>query len=278
MNTDTTPSIASTTKHECDDSAIILLLKKMVSGTSRVLGGIVDLTWDEDQVVRSVHEAGIIDLFGIEENEDYGMCAGLPTFIFLPYLSPLLKILAPQEYKDEMPIDPKTQDNTSPETLSKIQSEHVDGGLVCPAADVMKNLDFVITQMDIARFERAASRRLRVGNIHHLPTIIYGNGNDLICPSYEDGIHEDADEHEHLDQANIKEVNTQLWSWMVVPRENDKDLTRIAGTNQNVPECISVCSSTRSVGSGQGCMDASFDHCVICKYHFQEGDMLRVLV
>lgn len=215
----------------------------------------MDLSWRGNEIVTSVHEAGIMEeLFSIE-NEEYEVAN-----LFLSYLSPVFKMLLPTDCQD------KLQDR-SPHTSPIAKNKPVNDGLVLPEPDVLETLDYVITQMDIARMERTASRCLNVDNIHRLPTITYGNGNDLICPSYEDGSESDEEctdaAHDRVDQE-IHHDNAHVWSWMVVPRDNVREMIRI------VPESISICSSSP-------CLESSFDHCVICKEHFEEGETLRVL-
>jgi hypothetical protein len=263
-------SISSTSKtsEEYENSAIVLLLKKMASGTSHVLRGMIDLPWEDDGM--SLPNIGIVeDLFTFERNEEYGMADA-----FLPYVSPMLKMLRPNDYENDVckvknqvkSVSFQTTSSTSLDTKSR----PVEDGLSLPSPDVMERLDFVITQMDIARMERAASRRLDVKNIHHLPTITCGNGNDLICPPYDVGV---EDKREPKDQGHEHtQDNTQVWSWMVVPRDSDEEITRIADADWNDTSVYS------SGGSGRGYEKSSFDHCVICNKHFQEGEVLRVLV
>ncbi|KAL7511479.1 hypothetical protein ACHAXN_008767 [Cyclotella atomus] len=269
MSIDLSSSISSTTSKASKDyenSAIVLLLKKMASGTSRVLGGMIGLPWDGDDM--SLPDIGIVeDMFAMDRNEDYGMVDAL-----LPYVSPMLKVLLPNDSVDDVrkvknQVKSVSFQSTPSTAPLNTKSTPVEEGLVLPAPDVMERLDFVITQMDIARMERAASRRLDVKSIHDLPTITYGIGNDLICPSYDSG-NDDRDEREWIGQGHEHtQDNTQVWSWMVVPRESSKEMTRICNDTP----------MSSSNGSGSDCMKSSFDHCVICKEHFQEGEVLRVL-
>lgn len=240
------------------ESSVLLLLKRMATGTSRVLGGMMDIPWDDD-----LDEVG--GEFGAETNK-YGSKAGMLSDLLFPSFSPVLKMMLPPitDSSDGLCDQASIQQCAS----SRAQNTPRQDGLVLSSPDVMERLDFVITQMDIARMERTASRRLDVENIHQLSTITYANNDDLICPPCDDVMEQDeVQEHE---PPNLD--NAQVWSWMVVPRDTKQSMSRIAG---DVPESISICVST---GSGDYVMEPSFDHCVICREHFKEGELLRVLV
>jgi hypothetical protein len=257
-----TSSASSTPSNDCEHSAMILLLKKVASGTSRVLGGMMDLPWDGDCISSSVNEAGIMEgLFDVgTNNEEYGVVADMLSDVFLPYLPPMLKMLIPTMDDDQIK-DPITFETSSQSTSRKAQRNSVEDGLILSTPDMIERLDFVITQMDISRMERTASR---------FPTVTYGS-NDLICPPNQVGM----DTEESVEQDYPDKENAQDWSWMVVPRDTNEDMSRITSTTlHGVPASISICNSTCSMED----TDSSFHYCVICREHFRVGQVLRVLV
>eukprot|EP00573_Skeletonema_grethae_P001479 CAMPEP_0201687414 /NCGR_PEP_ID=MMETSP0578-20130828/1494_1 /ASSEMBLY_ACC=CAM_ASM_000663 /TAXON_ID=267565 /ORGANISM="Skeletonema grethea, Strain CCMP 1804" /LENGTH=384 /DNA_ID=CAMNT_0048171571 /DNA_START=1 /DNA_END=1155 /DNA_ORIENTATION=- len=183
------------------------------------------------------------------------------------------------------------------------------GGLALLSSELLleendnERLDYSISQLDVLRMSRAASRRLRVDSIDQLPTAIYheeqseatGHQEEhdestnqheersaLICSSHEefeeeipatvvDGTKEIALKH------TLQQGNRPEFSWLIVPEDPlQDDLTRISQHDEHmksVPETISICSSHHSE---ENVRDA-FDHCVICQESFQEGENLRVL-
>lgn len=195
-------------------------------------------------------------------SEEFG-AAELLSDVFLPYLSPMLRLLLPEEEQHPPLTESQAESIPSATEASNVTEKNAkQDGLVPPTLDIIDRLEYVITQMDISRMERLASKRLDV-NIHDLPTVVYGN--DLICPPYE-GDTDPSDAEEHFE-------NDQWMSWMVVPRDEREDTVRIS-ERRGVPESISICSSK----SGAGRDTKEFDCCVICKEMFREGECLRVLV
>lgn len=107
-------------------------------------------------------------------------------------------------------------------------------------------LDYNITQVDIIRMMRNASRHLDVDSIVQLPVITYqkeGSGGDA----------------EHDEAPKGDDDADQDMSWLLVPNERQK-----AEENSRDP------ASNSNNGDDQ-------DVCVICLEHFCHGDRLRVL-
>jgi len=102
-------------------------------------------------------------------------------------------------------------------------------------------LDFVITQMDIARMARNASRHLDVESILSLPTIVYRCEPD----SSDD---EGEDDFEDVGEG----------SWMIVPPPPKQE--------EQQREHVMTPEEAQEK-----------ETCVICLEHFSEGDTLRVL-
>lgn len=167
------------------------------------------------------------------------------------------------------------------------------GGLALLSSGLMleddsdERLDYSISQLDVLRMSRAASRRLRVDSIDQLPTFIYHEEQtELICSSHEECEEElqgnanvpvDNGTKETVLQRTLQQGDCPEFSWLIVPEDPlQDDLTRISKQNDQlrvVPECISICSSRQSERKEND----AFDHCVICHEPFQEGESLRVL-
>ena len=167
-----------------------------------------------------------------------------------------------------------------------------------------QRLDYIITQIDISRMTRTASRRLDVESINRLPTIIYHKHDPLICPSYEGGDIEDylrdgdvpliedyfKDIAENEDGSTAEGQDSKLkenipnFSWMVVPSNPMReDVTRMSSSillPGEVPESISICNSCHSkeiLDEKRSDPDSTYENCVICQEPFQDGENLRVL-
>ena len=112
-------------------------------------------------------------------------------------------------------------------------SSVLDSGPVSP-----QQLDYVITQMDIARMSRNASRHLDVESILSLPVITYQGGPSSVSTK--------ADTPEPQRSGG--------WSWTIIEE------TEV----QNEEACSDL-------------TDEQIDFCVICLEHFVYGDRLRVL-
>ncbi|KAL7477044.1 hypothetical protein ACHAW6_002861 [Cyclotella cf. meneghiniana] len=270
------------------NSAILVIMKKMVS----VVGGMIDLPWDDVQATEDGSNAGIMEeLLSFQTNEDIGMAAGLLSEMFLSYLSLMLRVFLPSmdDFEDvccHTGPQSKAYHVERNETLmsSKVTPDitHVkedsslkENGLILPIPDVTDRFDYVITQMDISRMKRSASRFLDVESMYRLPIVTYGS--ELVCPAYED----DTENEDFEIQDRLSGKDTQVWSWMVVPRNTNEEISRIPGSRwRGIPESISICSSNRSVRSeGENGQEyvASFDFCVICKQRFRQGECLRIL-
>jgi hypothetical protein len=102
-------------------------------------------------------------------------------------------------------------------------------------------LDYVITQMDIARMARNASRHLDVDCITQLPTITY-RAKEQVDP-----------------QPQHRQQDPEGWSWMMV-QQGREALDSILPDEKNDDK-----------------RDIEQNECVICLEHFCHGDRLRVL-
>jgi hypothetical protein len=112
-------------------------------------------------------------------------------------------------------------------------------------------LDYVITQMDIARMARNASRHLDVESITQLPTITYRSKEpEQAAPVVIDP------------QPQQRQQDPEGWSWMMVQQKGLE-----AQGYSILPE--------QDKKDDQ--RDIEQDECVICLEHFGHGDRLRVL-
>ena len=102
-----------------------------------------------------------------------------------------------------------------------------------------QRLDYVITQMDIARMARNASRHLDVASILSLPTMTYQSDSKSVASP--------------PTQQQESNPNDPGWSWMIVH------------DGLNPDEQVSSPKEDEA------------DTCVICLEHFVDGDRLRVL-
>jgi hypothetical protein len=110
-------------------------------------------------------------------------------------------------------------------------------------------LDYVITQMDIARMARNASRHLDVESITQLPTITYRAKKQ-----------EQAAQVVVEPQPQQRQQDPEGWSWMMVQQKGIDTLDSILPEDKKDDK-----------------RDIEQDECVICLEHFCHGDRLRVL-
>eukprot|EP00565_Helicotheca_tamesis_P008092 CAMPEP_0185731126 /NCGR_PEP_ID=MMETSP1171-20130828/11938_1 /TAXON_ID=374046 /ORGANISM="Helicotheca tamensis, Strain CCMP826" /LENGTH=578 /DNA_ID=CAMNT_0028400321 /DNA_START=85 /DNA_END=1821 /DNA_ORIENTATION=- len=169
--------------------------------------------------------------------------------------------------------------------------------------DSQHRLDYVITQMDIARMVRNASRHLDVESILSLPTVVY-QGNKC-APKDADAVGSDGADVDgvgsptstqgvnaaHVNKPNEKVDKLGEWSWMMVStpppdceentiQEDDVDIHPEAKTGTNkLGQTLEEEKQTDNTNNQE--MEEQHQNpqefCVICLEHFQEGDKLRVL-
>jgi hypothetical protein len=106
-------------------------------------------------------------------------------------------------------------------------------------------LDYVITQMDIVRMHRNASRHLDVESIYKLPTMTYRAPN--------------------VEMPKVTRTDKSAgWSWMLIPADKSHD--------EDDSSLI-----LEEAGSELPSTSKQPNTCVICLESFVEGDRLRVL-
>lgn len=177
-----------------------------------------------------------------------------------------------------------------------------------------ERLDYSISQLDVLRMSRAASRRLRVESIDHLPTTIYHEEqdeaatchkdlkqattnceeeqaktcvcdeeeNELICSSheeFEEEVHRRAREHV-VDKTypsvkhTLEQGDSPEFSWLMVPEDPQKDDLTRFSHQQ---EQLSGVPESVSICSSRHSENEDLNHCVICQEPFHEGENLTVL-
>jgi len=117
-------------------------------------------------------------------------------------------------------------------------------------------LDYVVTQMDIARMARTASRHLDVESILNLPTLTYRSES----PPPPQQVPSDSD-HKRTEEGG--------WSWMMVHTQ----------PAPNAPSVSSSCEQKQQspLATPKDTQQEEQHICVICLEHFLDGDRLRVL-
>jgi len=121
-------------------------------------------------------------------------------------------------------------------------------------------LDYMITQVDISRMAKNASRHLDVSSILALPTTTYRK---------EDHQQQKIEEENHYKINAVRDLGSSSahldgWSWQMVsaPCENDD-------SNENVSQVFKAETPRDDEDHNQAC--------IICLETFKDGDILRVL-
>jgi hypothetical protein len=140
-------------------------------------------------------------------------------------------------------------------------------------------MDDVITQMDIARMNRAACRHLDVESISQLPTSTYHE---------KPGAPIDNENVENVEKFVIRgttmtgsnafesSVASDGWSWMMVPTDPSAEETHQSLAFNNKRGIRSKASCDFVTGTDLPVSDP-YHTCVICLDRFAEGDEIRVL-
>jgi hypothetical protein len=290
------------------NSATLYLLRNIASGMPRI----ANIMWGMGKHV-GLDEA----MVGIIE----GMNAQALAQVLLASNAILYSALSPY-FQETRPIDespgishgselPPITSDISDSSSCEQTMEMDGGGLMFQSADFDEDedtdrLDYVITQADVSRMARIASRHLNVDSVDRLPTTVYRAKDRLICSSHEDD-HEDENVDEFLlrnaqiiedyidnaednaEYTNDEDVEQECqrvdagldlknepsqFSWMMVPEDPmDDEITRMSHSilPGDVPESISVKEECNSHD------DDAFEHCVICSEPFADGECLRVL-
>jgi len=154
-------------------------------------------------------------------------------------------------------------------------------------------LDYSISQIDITRMARNASRHLDVESILKLPSITYktterdchghGHGHSHIDPStssvnvaYEDTENSTIDENKksasNTALNTIEEEDVEMgWSWVSTPENPEGAITPTKNTpDVNLREIDVKEDATEK-------KEAREEKCIICLEQFGDGDRLRVL-
>ena len=309
------------------NSATLHLLKQVASGIPRIagiLGGILqELCWEDTSFafVEGMHA----------QIEEIGSAARVILDVFSPYMHSVFNVLLPTDdfgdhysydntFKEHMPKGGESScwegsrdratsdlsDISNTESCVEVMKHNSRdngerlNGLLFQNTDLFLNesshrFDYIITQMDVSRMARTASRHLDVKSINHLPTITYHAHDQLIFPNYKgknkgDTLQCDApfiennfsdiieNEEPSCIYAESRDDSPQF-SWMVVPSNPNDDMKRLSNSflPGAVPGSISICSSHHSCCNEKKHDIETFEFCVICQDMFQDGEHLRVL-
>ena len=159
--------------------------------------------------------------------------------------------------------------------------------------DEIDRLDYEITQMDIVRMNRIASRHLDVESIVRLPVLTYQeknasskNGAPTIAtipedrePTVSSSQPESRDTDNVASRIDEEEKHDTEFSWMLVPPTHDDDSFGSSSTGQYAGYFgdNNTLKSERGQHQEHGMKDTGNDMCVICLESFISGDRLRVL-
>merc|ERR1711862_252288 len=125
-------------------------------------------------------------------------------------------------------------------------------------------LNYIITQVDISRMARNASRHLDVKSILSLPTIVYQE------PQQQQGKEEDDDDNDDDVQSY------DSWSWQIIQQPITTNNMSTANKNQKEENDT---NKTQQQQQHNKRSNTNYDSttCVICLESFKQGDILRVL-
>lgn len=146
-----------------------------------------------------------------------------------------------------------------------------------------ESLDYVITQIDIARMIRNASRHLDVESILSLPTITYVSKKQSEhastgSSSQQGGTTEKSQQQNQASTSQETQDEDLNWSWMMVPGDmDDIDESKPSGSVEQDARQYVAGETKEEEKGGQLISDIDEDTCVICLEHFVDGDRLRVL-
>jgi hypothetical protein len=171
---------------------------------------------------------------------------------------------------------------SSPGTFGLGSNNNTAPSANAPLSSSPESLDYVITQIDIARMVRNASRHLDVESILSLPTVTYksnekqSEGDRDEAYSNDQG---DQDQATSVEDTNDEDLN---WSWMMIGEmdglgECQPPSPEAPGQSKSEEENSSENEINASAEEGQLISDIDEDTCVICLEHFIDGDRLRVL-
>lgn len=126
-------------------------------------------------------------------------------------------------------------------------------------------LDYTITQMDVIRMMRNASRHLDVDSILQLPVTTYRSKKKKPV-LLNAGAKAITITNSSTTSSSNDESETEEMSWMLVHEDHDNKTPSSGGNNVKAPDALPHI---------QEASDA--DVCVICLEHFVDGDRVRVL-
>ncbi|GKY98642.1 hypothetical protein MPSEU_000820900 [Mayamaea pseudoterrestris] len=146
--------------------------------------------------------------------------------------------------------------------------------------EAIANLDYTvsITQMDVVRMMRNASRHLDVESIVQLPVVTYqaslangveGDQLEQVVEKEEEAVEQLSSTGSFTSVADDSTATPEEMSWLLIRREED------GGSNKKNAAAVTTVANVQPKRSRE---TSDTDHiCVICLEHFVAGDRLRVL-
>lgn len=133
-------------------------------------------------------------------------------------------------------------------------------------------LDYTITQMDVIRMMRNASRHLDVDSILQLPVTTYQSKNNKKSALMNAGAKAITITKSSTTSSSNDESETEEMSWMLVHEDHDNKAPSSRGNNAKAPDGLPHIQEREAAAESN---DA--DVCVICLEHFVDGDRVRIL-
>ena len=142
--------------------------------------------------------------------------------------------------------------------------------------ETRQRLDYEITQMDIARMTRNASRHLDVDSILNLPTIIYRKHRKLTPSS----LNNDQNQQNNPQYEERSDSMAQGGCIIIKGSQSEKSILSEDGWSFMIVSDLKPSTANNSLArsiTDKAVTISEDEMCVICQEPFREGDRLRIL-